>query len=92
MTRVDLAHVRQACEGLGCTPYDLWGTYGARSVAHAYGPAEWPAHTEALIPAEGVEATPVLASTEVTGLLAPCPPEQVPGLELARDLAPEPVP
>jgi len=89
LTRVDLAHVRQACEGLRCTPYDLWGTDGARSVAHAYGPAEWPAHTEALMPVEGVEVSPVPVASEVTGLAAPSTAEHVSGPELARDLVPE---
>ncbi len=54
-TRVDLAHVRQVCAGLRCTPYDMWGTDGARSVACAYGPAEWPAVTEPLMPVDGVD-------------------------------------
>ncbi|HEX8771041.1 MAG TPA: hypothetical protein VF711_09775, partial [Acidimicrobiales bacterium] len=49
VSRVELARVRQVCEGLRCTPYDLWGTAAARSVAHAYGPSEWPADVEPLV-------------------------------------------
>lgn len=91
VSRLDLAHVRQACEGLRCTPYDLWGTEAARSVAHAYGPAEWPAHTEALIPVEGVGAAPALATPDVVDVAAAAP-EELPAPELARDLVPEMAP
>jgi hypothetical protein len=46
---VDVRHVRRVCEGLRCTPYDLWGATAARSVAYAYGPDEWPAEAEPLL-------------------------------------------
>lgn len=48
VVEVDLAHVQQACEGLQCTPYDLFGPEAARSIAHAYGPDQWPAAIEPL--------------------------------------------
>jgi len=32
VAEVDLAHIAQVCEGLACTPYDLWGPAGARSI------------------------------------------------------------
>ena len=48
VVEVDVAHVRQACEGLQCTPYDLFGPEAARSIAHAYGPDQWPAAIEPL--------------------------------------------
>ncbi len=47
---LELAQVRQVCEGLGCTPYNLWGVEGARSIAHAYGPELWPRYREPLDP------------------------------------------
>ncbi len=90
-TRVDLAHVRQVCEGMRCTPYDLWGTAGARSIAYAYVPSEWPAETEALMPVEGVE----LADTLELAAPAtdPLPPPGGPvGPDLALEFAPDVLP
>jgi hypothetical protein len=94
VSRVDLAQVRQVCEGLRCTPYDMWGTAGARSVAHAYGPAEWPAHTEALVPVEGVDVGPALAVPEPGPPVVAVPPapEPLPAPELTRELVPEMAP
>ncbi len=47
---VDVVHVQQVCEGLQCTPYDLFGPDLARSIAHAYGPELWPAGVHPLEP------------------------------------------
>jgi DNA-binding Xre family transcriptional regulator len=47
---VDVAHVQQLCEGLQCTPYDLFGAEAARSIAHVYGPELWPSAIEPLDP------------------------------------------
>ena len=55
MDEVDIPHVQQLCEGLHCTPYDLFGTDAARSIAHAYGPELWPRYVEPLEPAVDVE-------------------------------------
>lgn len=44
---VDLAHVEQLCEGLHCTPNDLFGLEAASSIAHSYGPERWPAEIAA---------------------------------------------
>lgn len=82
MTRVDLRHVRLVCEGLRCSPYDLWGTVGARSVAYAYGPDDWPAQTEPLIAVGGAELEPVMEVDD----LVPWPP---PGGPVGPDFAPE---
>ena len=62
ITQVDLPHVRQVCEGLRCTPYDLWGPAAARSITHAYGPDAWPAEAEPLLPVDGIDAAPVIGS------------------------------
>ena len=45
---VDIPHAQQLCEGLHCSPYDLFGADAARSIAHAYGPELWPRHIEPL--------------------------------------------
>ena len=89
ITRVDLEHVRQVCEGLRCTPYDLWGPGPARSVAHAYGPEAWPAGAESLLPVDGLD--PVAPS-----LSADWGPAALPGLgghalEPAAAVVPGPV-
>ncbi len=47
---VDLDHIQRVCEGLHCSPYDLWGVNGGRGVAHAYGPELWPRYLEPLDP------------------------------------------
>ena len=60
--QVDLPHVRQVCEGLRCTPYDLWGPGAARSITHAYGPDAWPADVEPLLPVDGIDAAPAIGS------------------------------
>lgn len=94
ITNVDLPHVRHVCEALHCTPYDLWGTGGARSVSHAYGPDAWPAHTEPLLPVDGADAVFVVPSADWTGSSAApaLPPPAPPGPELVRDFGPELVP
>ena len=95
VTQVDLPHVRHVCEGLRCTPYDLWGTAGARSISHAYGPDAWPAVTEPLMPVEGAEAPALAPSLDWPGA-APArisaASAQAPAPELVRDLGPELVP
>jgi len=55
VAEVAVDHVAQVCEGLHCTPYDLWGSAGARSIAHAYGPDDWPVDTEPLTAVNGEE-------------------------------------
>lgn len=50
VVEVDVAHVQQLCEGLQCTPYDLFGAEAARSISHLYGPDLWPAAIEPLNP------------------------------------------
>lgn len=62
ITQVDLPHVRQVCEGLRCTPYDLWGPEAARSVSHAYGPDAWPTDAEPLLPVDGLDWGPVVST------------------------------
>ncbi|MGH9154117.1 MAG: DUF6166 domain-containing protein [Acidimicrobiales bacterium] len=62
ITQVDLPHVRQVCEGLRCTPYDLWGPEAARSIAHAYGPDAWPADPEPLLPVDGTDSAPAIST------------------------------
>ncbi|MEW6155567.1 MAG: hypothetical protein AB1673_16515 [Actinomycetota bacterium] len=47
---VDIVHVQALCEGLHCTPYDLFGADAARSIDHAYGPELWPRYIEPLDP------------------------------------------
>lgn len=47
---VDVVHVQALCEGLHCTPYDLFGADAARSIDHAYGPELWPRYIEPLEP------------------------------------------
>jgi hypothetical protein len=48
VTEVDLPHVQQICEGVHCSPYDLWGEDDARTVLHAFPPELWPRHIEPL--------------------------------------------
>ena len=47
-TELDIAQIAQVCDGLHCSPYDLWGTEQARGILHAYGPEHWPRHIEPL--------------------------------------------
>lgn len=94
LTNLDLAHVRHVCEALHCTPYDLWGTAGARSVSHAYGPDAWPAHTEPLMPVDGADALYLSPSADwapVSPALAASAAEP-PAPELEHDFGPELVP
>jgi DNA-binding Xre family transcriptional regulator len=62
ITQVDLPHVRQVCEGLRCTPYDLWGPEGARTIAHAYGPDAWPGDPDPLLPVDGIDSGPPIST------------------------------
>jgi hypothetical protein len=48
LTELDINQIAQVCEGLHCSPYDLWGAELARTVLHAYGPEHWPRHSEPL--------------------------------------------
>jgi hypothetical protein len=48
LTELDVNQIAQVCEGLHCSPYDLWGTEQARSVLHVYGPERWPRYIEPL--------------------------------------------
>lgn len=75
VVQLDVAGVRRACEALRCTPYDLWGVAGARSIARAYGPADWPANTEPLLPVDGAEAAPLDAGGDWPSLAAAPAPE-----------------
>lgn len=80
---LELGQVRQVCEGLRCTPYDLWGPAGARSIAHAYGPAQWPAGAEPLLPVDGTDAAALAPSADwpaVGAAAAAAAPELVPDL------------
>ncbi len=90
-TKVELARVRQVCAGLACTPYDMWGTDAARSVAGTYGPAEWPAVTEPLMPVDGVD---VPVGADHPGRVAVSWPAPQPPIaaELGPELTLEPTP
>ena len=95
VTRVDLPHVRHVCEGLRCTPYDLWGTAGARSISHAYGPDAWPARTEPLLPVDEVQANGLSPSDDWPGVAGPevgLALEEPAAPELVRDFGPGPLP
>jgi hypothetical protein len=48
ITELDIGQIAQVCDGLHCSPYDLWGTDQARGILHAYGPEHWPRHIEPL--------------------------------------------
>lgn len=50
ITDIDVDHVQRLCEGLHCTPYDLFGACAGRSIAHVYGPELWPRYIEPLEP------------------------------------------
>ncbi len=50
VTEVDIDHVQQLCEGLHCTPFDLFGSDAGHSISHAYGPDLWPRYIEPLGP------------------------------------------
>ena len=54
ITDLAVPDVQRLCEGLHCSPYDLFGAEAARSIAHAYGPELWPRYIEPLEPL-GVE-------------------------------------
>lgn len=45
---VTVEEIAELCEGLKCTPYDLWEPDVARTILHAYGPERWPSYTEPL--------------------------------------------
>jgi hypothetical protein len=47
-TDLGLPAVRAVCEGLHCSPYDLWGTETGRRLLSVYGPEDWPRHIEPL--------------------------------------------
>ncbi|MEA2825734.1 MAG: hypothetical protein QOG43_173 [Actinomycetota bacterium] len=88
VTSVDLSHVRQVCEGLGCTPYDLWGPTRARSVAHAYGPDAWPADAEGLLSVDGDSSPSAPPSADWPALApVPAPTGPAPTPELGLELA-----
>jgi hypothetical protein len=48
LPELDIDQIAQVCEGLHCSPYDLWGPEQARTVLHAYGPEHWPRHIQPL--------------------------------------------
>ncbi len=48
LQEVTIDQVAAVCEGLHCSPYDLWGTELARTVLHTYGPERWPRYIEPL--------------------------------------------
>jgi hypothetical protein len=48
LTELDVHQIGQVCDGLHCSPYDLWGPEQARTVLHAYGPEHWPRYIEPL--------------------------------------------
>lgn len=52
-----ITDVAAVCEGLCCTPAQLWGAELAAEIAHAYGPADWPSHTEPLPGADGANGS-----------------------------------
>ena len=82
---VDVAHVQQVCEGLHCTPYDLFGPELARSIAHAYGPDLWPAGVQ---PLEPVGWSPDDFDPDVAGPRPSAHPAEPPGVELDLGLEP----
>lgn len=45
---VSIEQISALCEGLHCSPFDLWGAELARTVLHAYGPERWPRYIEPL--------------------------------------------
>jgi hypothetical protein len=48
MREVTIEQISALCEGLHCSPFDLWGAELARTVLHAYGPERWPRYIEPL--------------------------------------------
>jgi hypothetical protein len=46
LSELDISQIAQVCEGLHCSPYDLWGPEQARTVLHAYRPEHWPRHIQ----------------------------------------------
>jgi hypothetical protein len=48
LAELDINQITQVCEGLHCSPYDMWGADQARTVLHAYGPEHWPRYIEPL--------------------------------------------
>jgi hypothetical protein len=48
LTQLDIKQIAQVCEGLHCSPYDLWRPDQARTVLHAHGPEHWPRYIEPL--------------------------------------------
>ena len=85
IVEVDVAHVQQVCEGLHCTPYDLFGPDAARSIAHAYGPELWPAAVEPLDPG-GWTAEDFEVGGPVGPLAHPAPEPPGPELDLGPSL------
>ena len=58
ITEVDLPHIAELCEGVHCSPYDLWGKEDAQTVLHAYGPELWPRLIEPLQDEYGMNLDP----------------------------------
>jgi hypothetical protein len=45
---LDVDQIANVCEGLRCSPYDLWGAQMGREILDVYGPERWPRHIEPL--------------------------------------------
>jgi hypothetical protein len=45
---LDVDQIANICEGLRCSPFDLWGAQLGREILDAYGPERWPRHIEPL--------------------------------------------
>lgn len=45
---LDVDQIANVCEGLRCSPFDLWGAQLGREILDVYGPERWPRHIEPL--------------------------------------------
>jgi hypothetical protein len=48
IAELDVPEIRAVCEGMHCSPYDMWGTAIGRQMLGVYGPEQWPAHIDPL--------------------------------------------
>jgi hypothetical protein len=55
LRNLDVEQIADVCEGLRCSPFDLWGPQMGREILEVYGPERWPKHIEPLDDGRAVE-------------------------------------
>lgn len=63
-TSLDLEQIRAVCEGLKCSPYDMWGPEGGRAILDVYPPDQWPRYIESLDDTDSSSIRPIAPADE----------------------------